>query len=148
MTKRRNVVLGSKILELIEQNKQPKNLLDDDGTSFLWNGYRQTYVIEGTVAGITAYNLATGTFSYEAPVLDDIEKRYLRGVIRPFRDRVDMIQKNKSSIDDGFEHIKMYVRYPNSIALQSILMLPAFESGTMYAGMELEREYTLAELEL
>ena len=147
MKKRINVVLGNKILELIEQKKQPKSLTSDDGLSYLWDEDEQTYIIEGTSIGITAYDLATGTFSYETPILDDVEKRYLRGVVRPFRDRVDMIQKIKSTLD-GFEHIKMYVRYPGSSSIQSSLMLPAFESGTMYAGMKLEKDYTLSELEL
>lgn len=147
MKKRINVVLGNKILELIEQRKQPMRLLGDDGFSYLWDGDTQTYIIEGTSIGITAYDLATGTFSYETPILDDAEKRYLRGVVRPFRDRVDMIQKIKSTLD-GFEHIKMYVRYPGSSSIQSSLMLPAFESGTMYVGMKLEKDYTLSELEL
>lgn len=147
MNKRTTVVNGIEILKLIEMKKQPKNLHCYDGCSYLWNEYRQTYVTEGVGVSITAYDLATGVFSYLAPVLDDVEKRYLRGVIRPFRDRVDMIQKNKSSLD-GYEFIRMYVRYPNSIALSSVLTLPAFKSGTMYAGMELEKEYTLAELEL
>ena len=148
MSKRRIFVLGDRILQLIEQKKQPMCLIDDgDGLSYLWDKDEQTYIIKGTSIGITAYDLATGTFSYEAPVLDDAEKRYLRGVVRPFRDRVDMIQKKDSSID-GFEHIKMCVRYPDSSALQSILMLPAFRSGTMYAGMVLNKDYTLAELEL
>lgn len=147
MKKRINIVLGNKILELIEQRKQPMRLLGDDGLSYLWDGDKQTYIIEGTSIGITAYDLATGTFSYETPILDDVEKRYLRGVVRPFRDRVDVIQKIKSTLD-GFEHIKMYVRYPGSSSIQSSLMLPAFESGTMYAGMKLEKDYTLSELEL
>lgn len=147
MKKRINIVLGNKILELIEQRKQPMRLLGDDGFSYLWDGDKQTYIIEGTSIGITAYDLATGTFSYETPILDDVEKRYLRGVVRPFRDRVDVIQKIKSTLD-GFEHIKMYVRYPGSSSIQSSLMLPAFESGTMYAGMKLEKDYTLSELEL
>ncbi len=146
MTKRINVVSGNEILKLIKQKKQPENLLGNDGCSYLWNGYRLTYVIEGTAVSITAYDLAVGTFSYEAPVLDDVEKRYLKGVISPFRDRVDVIRKTKSSLD-GFEYIRMYVRFPGS-GLQSNVLLPAFKSGTMYAGMKLEKDYTLAELEL
>ena len=144
---RKIYMTGNGILELIKQKKQPLSLLGDDGFSYLWDGYRQTYIIEGTSVGITAYDLSTGKFSYEAPVLDDAEKRYLRGVVSPFRDRVDVIRKSKSSFD-GFEYIRMYVRYPGSGALQSNLQLPAFRSGTMYAGMVLNKDYTLAELEL
>ena len=147
MNKRITVVRGIEILKLIEMKKQPKNLIDDNGRSYHWDEVEQTYIVKGTHIGITAYDLATGMFSYLAPVLDGVEKRYLRGVIRPFRERVDMIQKNKSSLD-GFEYIRMCVRFPGSGALQSNLILPAFKSGTMYAGMELEKDYTLAELEL
>ena len=144
---RKIYMTGNGILELIKQKKQPLSLLGDDGFSYLWDGCRQTYIIEGTSVGITAYDLATGKFSYETQILDDAEKRYLRYVIRPFRNRVDVIRKSKSSFD-GFEYIKMYVRYPGSGALQSNLQLPAFRSGTMYAGMLLNKDYTLAELEL
>lgn len=147
MKKRKTVVMGKEILVLIEQKKQPENLHCYDGCSYLWNEYRHTYVTEGVGVSIAAYDLATGMFWYEVPILDDVEKRYLRGVVRPFRERVDTIQKFKSHLD-GFEYIKMYVRYPGSGGTQSILNLPVFRSGTMYAGMELEKEYTLAELEL
>ncbi len=138
---------GSELLALIKDDKHPKIVKGTDGFDYLWDTGKQTYMLEGTNIAIAAYDLATCSFRYGVPILDDIEKRYLRGVIRPFRGRVDMIQKIKSSID-GFEHIKMYVSYPGSSALQSSLMLPAFESGTMYTGMECMRQYTVSELEL
>lgn len=138
---------GSELLALIKDDKHPKIVKGTDGFDYLWDAGKQTYMLEGTNIAIAAYDLATCSFRYGVPILDDIEKRYLRGVVRPFRDRVDTIQKIKSTLD-GFEHIKMYVRYPGSSSIQSSLMFPAFKSGTMYAGMKLEKDYTLAELEL
>ena len=73
-------------------------------------------------------------------ILDDVEKRYLSAVIRPFRKRVDYIMKTSNSCCD-----KEYI----FIGLDDDwLSLPYFEAGTMYQGMELEQAYTLEELGL
>ena len=73
-------------------------------------------------------------------ILDDVEKRYLSAVIRPFRKRVDYIMKSSNSCCDK-EYI--FIRLDDDF-----LSLPYFEAGTMYQGMELERAYTLEELGL
>ena len=73
-------------------------------------------------------------------ILDDVEKRYLSAVIRPFRKRVDYIMKSSNSCCDK-EYI--FIRLDDDF-----LSLPFFEAGTMYQGMELERAYTLEELGL
>lgn len=73
-------------------------------------------------------------------ILDDVEKRYLSAVIRPFRKRVDYIMKSSNSCCDK-EYI--FIRLDDDF-----LSLPYFEASTMYQGMELERAYTLEELGL
>lgn len=73
-------------------------------------------------------------------ILDDVEKRYLSAVIRPFRKRVDYIMKSSNSCCDK-EYI--FIRLDDDF-----LSLPFFEAGTMYQGMELEKVYTLEELGL
>lgn len=73
-------------------------------------------------------------------ILDDVEKRYLSAVIRPFRKRVDSIMKSSNSCCDK-EYI--FIRLDDDF-----LSLPYFEAGTMYQGMELEKVYTLEELGL
>lgn len=76
----------------------------------------------------------------ETEILDDEEKRYLRGVIRPFRNEVKSIRKK---IQDGkiYEFILIELSF-------DILVLPRFKKGTMYKGMVTNKEYTLEELGL
>ena len=72
-------------------------------------------------------------------ILDEAEKRYLRGVIRPFRDKVIYICKTDNS--NGEEYINVDLDH-------DALLLPDFKSNTMYKGMKLEKKYTLEELGL
>lgn len=71
-------------------------------------------------------------------ILDEKEKRYLEGVIRPFRDKVEYIEKSEGVIK---EYIWIDLEGDG-------LQLPYFEANTMYKGMELEKRYTLKELGL
>ncbi len=74
-------------------------------------------------------------------ILDDVEKRYLSAVIRPFRKRVDYIMKISDPLGCDKEYI--FIKLD-----EDSFSLPYFEAGTMYQGMELERAYTLEELGL
>lgn len=74
-------------------------------------------------------------------ILDNVEKRYLSAVIRPFRKRVDSIMK----ISDPLGYDKEYIFIKLD---EDFFSLPYFTAGTMYQGMELERAYTLEELGL
>ena len=73
-------------------------------------------------------------------ILDDTEKRYLKGVIRPFRDKVLYIAK-RSIMDRRKEHIYIDLTH-------DVITLPCFMKGTMYKGMKTDKEYTLEELGL
>lgn len=73
----------------------------------------------------------------EKEILDKEEKEYLSAVIRPFRNRVEYIQKK----DIGNEFIEIELD-------DEFLYLPYFEKYTMYKGMELNKKYTLKELDL
>ena len=77
---------------------------------------------------------------YKEPILDEVEKRYLRGVIRPFRNMVAFIKKTCNCV--GFQWIEIAVKGNKTIAL------PGFKNDKMYKGMKLEKEYTLEELGL
>ena len=74
-------------------------------------------------------------------ILDDVEKRYLSAVIRPFRKRVDYIMKISDPL--GYEKEYIFIKLD-----EDSFSLPYFKTGTMYQGMELERAYTLEELGL
>lgn len=78
---------------------------------------------------------------YEAKVeiLDDVEKRYLRGVIRPFRDKVKYIVLKSLCSNEAYILIKLE---------NDVINLPVFEINTMYKNMEKYKEYTLEELGL
>jgi hypothetical protein len=76
---------------------------------------------------------------YVAPVLDDIEKKYLSDVIRPFRDKVTGIKKSCNG--DNY-YICIYVG-------NEFITLPDFkEKSGMYKGMIPRNLYTLEELGL
>ena len=87
----------------------------------------------------------TYTTVYEAKVeiLDEAEKRYLRGVIRPYLDRIKSIEKFIFST--GRAKIAITVKDDDSYWY---INLPPFEKDTMYKNMEEDKEYTLEELGL
>lgn len=73
------------------------------------------------------------------PILDDEEKEYLNAVIRPFKNRISNIVKR------NFDREKSYiVIHINSESFY----FPYFKKGTMYEGMEADKQYTLKELGL
>ena len=74
-------------------------------------------------------------------ILDDVEKKYLSEVIKPFRKNVSYIEKIHSKVDT-YDYICVRVNR------SEIMFFPKFEENTMYKGMELGRKYTLEELGL
>lgn len=81
----------------------------------------------------------TTVYKYKPEILDEAEKRYLKAVIRPFRDKVKYIAKYHSTTICE-ECILIHIsNNPN-------IMLPYFKEDSMYKGMESGKEYTLKEL--
>lgn len=80
---------------------------------------------------------------YKAPVLDEIEKKYLSAVINPFRKNVSFISKMKKGYQQDICFIAIALKTNERIGL------PYFniKSG-MYKGMQAFRKYTLEELGL
>lgn len=74
-------------------------------------------------------------------ILDEVERRYLERVLRPFKDEVDYIEKQPSSGTEE-EFIHFYIRNDFNF------IFPNFKKQTMYKGMELYKPYTLDELGL
>lgn len=78
---------------------------------------------------------------YKKPILDEVEKKYLSDVIRPFRKKVKHIAIwDTCNGSKHFVHIKLYD--------EDCTNLPNFKPNAMYKGMELHKEYTLEELGL
>lgn len=82
-----------------------------------------------------------------APVLDNVEKRYLKNVIRPFKDRVKFICVFRTPDFEERKEVALLIKTGEiNTYSQRTIILPNFKVGTMYKGMKLDREYTLEEL--
>lgn len=84
-----------------------------------------------------------GKYEIKKPILDEVEKEYLSAVIKPFRDRV--ISVRKYHYDKYYEYITI-IYYDVSKYLS--IYFPPFKKGTMYKGMEANKQYSLEDLEL
>ena len=71
-------------------------------------------------------------------VLDETEKKYLAEVIRPFRKRIQFIQKKKEITE-----INPYIRIVCED--NDKLVFPYITDNSMYKGMEVNKKYTLKE---
>ena len=104
------------------------------------------YFYGDTWVSISCYlcNLLNGKWELvkiPKPILDDVEKKYLSKVIRPFRDRIVYISKeNVENSNKEYIYIGLWGTDKST--------LPPFERETMYKGMKLNQEYTLEELGL
>lgn len=78
---------------------------------------------------------------YDPKILTEKEKAYLSAVIKPFRKKVKYIKKINHSDSNGKQYL--HIEIPDDCC-----MLPLFEKGTMYKGMEVNKRYTLEELGL
>lgn len=76
---------------------------------------------------------------YKQKPLDNVEKKYLSEVIRPFREEVIAIEKLETYT--GEEYILILFKDDG-------MHFPSFKKGRMYKGMKLEKRYTPEELGL
>lgn len=75
---------------------------------------------------------------FKEEILDEQEKEYLNAVIKPFRKRVKYVEK-KVFRDQEYIMIELD---------DECFGFPYFERGSMYKGMEVDKEYSLEELGL
>ena len=78
-------------------------------------------------------------------ILDEKEEEYLSNIIKPFKDSVVWIAKYKYDDYDDSYFIQIKLVKNNR---SDFISLPCFEGDTMYKGMRINKEYTLAELGL
>lgn len=99
------------------------------------NGYCKGYNCDGCKERVLKWLLEEA----EEPVLDEVERKYLTDVIKPFGHRVSYIVKRKNG--SGY-----YI----AIILNNfdVMNLPYFTRNTMYKGMTVGRQYKLKELGL
>lgn len=74
--------------------------------------------------------------------LDEVEKRYLGNIVRPFKDKVEYIKLCSSNTNPKVCQIIIRLNTNETI------FLPKFETGTMYRNMEHDVELSLEELGL
>lgn len=79
---------------------------------------------------------------YREPILDDVEKKYLSEVIKPFLSKIKYIAKFKSACSEDTQYI--HIAFYDGDGLT----FPYFKANSMYKGMELNKAYTLKELRL
>ena len=73
-------------------------------------------------------------------ILDEVEKKYLANVIKPFRHKIKSIMKRSEY--GSLCYIKICIKNGDDA------YFPCFKENSMYKGMEPNREYTLKELGL
>lgn len=85
-------------------------------------------------------------------ILDAEEREYLSNVIKPFRDRVNLVRKSNSKLADNtyYEVIEISIKSLIPGWKNEVILLPAFHrcNRGMYKNMEIGKEYTLEELGL
>lgn len=82
---------------------------------------------------------------FREPILDDVEREYLKAVFKPFASRIKYVAKQRcEGIWVGMEYIKAFIKDPAGDDAR----LPVFEEGTMYKGMTPNATYTLEELDI
>lgn len=111
----------------------------------VWNGRESELVLCNEKFFKKLPNNFTGTlevengYIVEKEILDDVEKEYLKNVIKPFRSRVKCISKETTCTCSYYILINLGDDY---------ITLPIFSNKTMYKGMEANKKYTLKELGL
>lgn len=80
-----------------------------------------------------------GPVQFRKDALDETERKYLKAVLRPFRNRVARVTKLKFPGCPDYS-LRFDLEDGDSFSF------PNFPAGTMYNGMELYHDYTLEEL--
>ena len=129
-----------KEVEIIEVKKHV-NIIGDNRTEIVLNEAISNEEFEEIVNNFVDKKIKL-TLETQEPILDEKERKYLSGVIRPFRDEIECIIKKKSIDYENKEYIIIHFKQLETA------MFPYFKKGTMYKSIELNREYTLEELGL
>ena len=101
------------------------------------NGYCEGFKCEGCGERVLKWLLE----ETKEPVLDDVEKEYLSAVIKPFRKMIAYIVKAQD-FDDGKKCIRIILQNGDG------MHFPYLDDDAMYKGMEVNKEYSLEELDL
>ena len=103
--------------------------------------YKRSYLVDNSFKKVTDF-FNWLEQEYKPPILDDVEKAYLSAVIKPFRKRIEYIEKTDNYYVDGKQFLSI------GLVTDDHCYLPFFKKGTMYKGMKANECYTLEELGL
>lgn len=115
------------------------NVLEDDTVIYTTDSVWVPKVVSGKEYHQMTIQHNNQLLAERSP-LDKGERRYLKGVINPIRDKVKYIVKLADGVMNEYIHV--------SFILDGYLSFPDFEIGKMYKGMELGKHYTPDELGL
>ena len=76
------------------------------------------------------------------PILDEVEKKYLSAIIKRFGREIKYIAKFKSACSENRQYIHIGFYEGDGFSF------PYFKANSMYKGMEINKAYTLKELDL
>lgn len=80
---------------------------------------------------------------FRKPILDDVEREYLKAVFKPFASRIEWVKKQRcNEMWEGMEYITVIMTDPAGDST----CFPTFKAKTMYKGMKPNKAYTLEEL--
>lgn len=100
----------------------------------------ESYCVCGEVVKVLRPTGYKTVYEAKKEILDKEEKEYLGAVIKPFKNRIDYIQKQSiTGCNQEFIEIALF---------HDTTYLPYFQKDTMYKGMKVDEEYTLKELGL
>lgn len=137
-----------KLLEMMKKGKPPKRVMYNDNI-YEWEAGEYVLIndenffitlSEDIVTSLPEALLATEkVIEIKPKILDEIEKEYLGTIIKPFRNDVKFIALVSVSAEKCFIGIRLK---------RDGISLPIFKREKMYKGMELNKMYTLHDLEL
>lgn len=143
------------LLTLVKLKKHPP-VVEYRGCRYIYILPEGKYVLPATVAPyLTKRELMARVLDYHNmpdladnskklfelvyPVLDTVEKTYLYHVVKPWRDKVKYIRKDRHG-NNAYICIVVYN--------DRDIFLPDFPADRMYLGMEFGKNYSLSELEI
>ncbi len=135
----------SKIIELFGVEIGVKigekfRLEDKDGwgiSGYYFDKDLELHMPGGGYSTITPLKILTGELRIEKPILDEVEKKFIGNIIRPFD--IEYIQKVTWSTRKYF----LYIRLKNGESID----FPCFSANSkMYRGMKPDKKYTPKDL--
>ena len=109
-----------------------------------WSDTSQDWVLSNAISELlNGLDEIVKLHEQQKSILDKEEKEYLSAVVKPFRDITRFISKSGYN---QTEYIAIYLKHHSGIG--ETFVLPTFDKGTMYKGMEEDKKYTLEELGL